>query len=100
MVVLMLRHANGYVDLDGAAKLGWDWRLGAAMWMGTRSSIGIYIGFVAGSGQPLNAFHQPREFNFLCIGLYNFSILNVYSICRSPPRKMYPQIELVGLHLD
>ncbi|KAL3633822.1 hypothetical protein CASFOL_022584 [Castilleja foliolosa] len=41
MVVLMLRHANGDVDLDGAAKLGWDWRLGTAVWMGTRSSIGI-----------------------------------------------------------
>ncbi|KAL3627013.1 hypothetical protein CASFOL_028376 [Castilleja foliolosa] len=92
------------------AKMAWIWaeqlsklRRERSCWNGEAAAEAkswVLAGFSAGSVQPLIAFHQPREFNFLRIGLYNFSILNVYSICRSPPRKMYPQIELVGLHLD
>ncbi|KAL3655731.1 hypothetical protein CASFOL_000127 [Castilleja foliolosa] len=92
------------------AKMAWIWaeqlsklRRERSCWNGEAAAEAkswVLSGFSAGSVQPLIAFHQPREFNFLRIGLYNFSILNVYSICRSPPRKMYPQIELVGLHLD
>ncbi|KAL3643795.1 hypothetical protein CASFOL_014610 [Castilleja foliolosa] len=107
--VLLKRHCKRVV-LFRQAEMTWIWaeqlsklRRERSCWNGEAAAEAkswVLAGFSAGSVQPLIAFHQPREFNFLRIGLYNFSILNVYSICRSPPRKMYPQIELVGLHLD